>query len=479
MIKLDHKAFFWQEFDKNKKPINPKECQIVFTPNDGGTISYLLDIDEEVNYETIQDKKIELLYAHTSQGEPCTLFNLKFKNLLLKSSLDFEIKEVEYSIEYIFYGTWMDNNELLSHLLVRYSHLEGWFNLIEKQHRLNPKKDIFIVENIVVHNANREESVEDDKVGFWIQNSWNTGLIANGGEITYQLKNHLLMGQYKKFTFKESIELVEKVRSFFEIIAFYSHKNIFIEEFIIQQEQTQLAFTKPINIQILFRQEDYKKEEKINVEYLFQYKDIKESFIEILNRWIENYDKNINEFTAFLNVITDKNSKVNVYSHLFQLMSSLEAYHRRNYIIDEHKQLEHEKYINSLSKQLMTSGIEKKDIERILQPIRYGNQPNFRIRLKEMIEISDIKSILPLTSKIYKSLNNYIYELRNTIAHSKDIVLVDERVENSLAFLKLVVLLVMVKDISLNKLDMSNCRSKMNIDSLDKKLRDSFGGSKL
>jgi len=69
MINLDHKAFFWEEFDKNKKPINPKVCQIVFYPNDSGTISYLLSIHEDINYREIEDKKIKILYGHTSNGE--------------------------------------------------------------------------------------------------------------------------------------------------------------------------------------------------------------------------------------------------------------------------------------------------------------------------------------------------------------------------------------------------------------------------
>ena len=155
-------------------------------------------------------------------------------------------------------------------------------------------------------------------------------------------------------------------------------------------------------------------------------------------------------------------------------MSALEAYHRRNYIIDEIKEEEHNEYLNDLAKSLETC-LNEKDTLKIIQSLQYNNQPNFRTRLKEMIEISDIKSFLPLNNKIYKSLNNYIYNLRNTISQSKNIIIIDKKIEHSLEFLKIVSLLVIVKDISLSKLDMSHCRSKMNINNLDKKLRESFG----
>jgi|GEM_PF-6044788 len=69
MISLDYKCFYWERFDENKKPINPKECQIVFSPKDGGKLSYFLNIDEEFQYEDTKDKRIEILYGQASGGK--------------------------------------------------------------------------------------------------------------------------------------------------------------------------------------------------------------------------------------------------------------------------------------------------------------------------------------------------------------------------------------------------------------------------
>lgn len=69
MISLDYKGFFWEEFDENQKPINPKECQIIFNPKDGGVLRFFIEPDKVKIAENIKcmygqiDQNKKLLYT--------------------------------------------------------------------------------------------------------------------------------------------------------------------------------------------------------------------------------------------------------------------------------------------------------------------------------------------------------------------------------------------------------------------------------
>lgn len=237
-------------------------------------------------------------------------------------------------------------------------------------------------------------------------------------------------------TIEEAINLSVLVKNFFEVITFYSKNMIFIEEcYITQPRKLQDGNEVDEIVYLLFKQDDYKEEQKMSyLDFLFSYKDIKENFVEILNNWIENHDKNQNEYQAFCNVIADKSSKFNIYSHYFQLISALEGYHTRNF---------------------------QKEIE-------------FRKRLNELIKESDVKSVLTLNSQLQQSIENCIYDLRNGIAHSKKTIEITERVTSSFEYLKLVALLIMLKDISLNHAQISKNIFDMDITYVQNQLIEAF-----
>lgn len=191
-------------------------------------------------------------------------------------------------------------------------------------------------------------------------------------------------------------------------------------------------------VYLLFKQDDYIEEQKMShLDFLFRYDDVKENFVAILNNWIENHGKNQNEYQAFCNVIADKTSMFSVYSHYFQLISALEGYHRRN---------------------------SQEDIE-------------FRQRLNELVKKSDIKNVLQLNSEIHKSIANSIYDLRNDIAHSKKAIEITNRIKSSFKYLKLVALLIMLKDISLNHAQISKNIFDMDIKFVQNQLIKAFGSS--
>lgn len=438
MTNLDHKAFFWKEFDELNNPIEPKKCQVVFIPQDGGKLLYLEDLNWEFNYDEKKDELIPLLYGQAIGGKQFTLINVKFESVKWESIENLVLTELEYSVEYIFYGGWvcLDNSIQVMH--VRYSYLELFFDQMEIK---DPKYDYNkTMAGVVVHQEYLHSSSADYNVLIDIKNGLKQ-YSFNKKSVTYEAINSLAMAKKGNFSINEAIELVLIVKSFFEIVTFYSENKIFIEEFYItHKRKLKGGFEVNEIVYLLFKQDNYEDEKRMShLDFLFRYEDIKENFVRVLNNWIENHDKNQNEYNAFCNVIANKNAKFNIYSHCFQLLSALEGYHRLN--------------------------INSDDVE-------------FRQRLNEIIKRSSIKSLLPLNSKIHKSIANFIYDLRNDIAHSKKSIEINDRVKSSFEYLKLMALLIMLKDIALNENHVSKHILDMNIKHIDNVLRESFENKK-
>lgn len=433
MIRLNQQAFFWKEFDDNGKPIAAKECQIIFSPETGGQISFLDNLDNEFSYEERKNEIIPILYAQAINGKKITLINVKFVQARLQFVANLELTRLEYSVEYIFNNGWINLDELISVIHVRYSYLELWFNQMEIKHPIDNEDKTMA--GIMIHKEHLEGSSNDYKVLININNGFSEKSF-NNKSVTYEATNSLAMAKKGNFAINEIIELAQIVKSFFEIVTFYSKNKIFIEElYITHKRKLKDGFEVDEIMHLLFKQDDYEDEKEMShLEFLFRYKDVKENFVRILNNWIESHGKNQNEYSAFCNVIADKNTKFNIYSHYFQLISALEGYYRRN---------------------------NDEDLE-------------FRKKINQLIKQSDIKNLLPLNSKIHVSISHYIYNMRNDIAHSKKSIEINDRVQSSFEYLKLVALLIILKDISLNQAHISKNILEMDLKNVEHKLYRSF-----
>ncbi|MCX6052458.1 MAG: hypothetical protein NTZ60_08070 [Campylobacterales bacterium] len=437
MISLDNKAFFWKEFDEDNNPIKPKECQITFTPNNGGKLIFLDDLKSEFNYDEKKSEVISKIYGQAVSGKQFTLINTKFNQAEIHMELNFEMTYLEYAIEFIFYGGWYEIEKPINIFYVRYSYLELFFNQLEIKPSRNDNDKTMA--GIMIHKKALQCSTADHNILFDIKNKFNQSSF-NNKSVTYEATNSLAVAKKDKFELTEAIELSNVIISFFEILTFYSKNKIFIEEFYIMEEQLlKDGINKvPIHIDILFQQVDYEEEKKMShLDFLLTYQDIKENFVQILNNWIKNHDKNQNEYMAFCNVIADKKTKFNIYSHYFQLVSALEGYHRRN---------------------------NNKDLE-------------FRQKINQLINQSEIKTLLPLNNKIHTSISNCIYNMRNNIAHSNKSIEINDRVKSSYEYLKLIVLMIMLKDISLNQAHISRNILDIDLKYIENKLIEAFSKS--
>ena len=450
MKTLDYKGFYWEKFDENQKPINPKECQIVFSPKDGGKLSYFLNIDEEFQYEDTKDKRIKVLYGQASGGKKFTLYNLKFESARPHFTANFELTEVIFSIEYIFYDGFVDIEKKLPIMHVRYSYLELWFNQLDIKRPHDDENKTFA--GIAVNKEHLKGSSAEYKVLFNIDNSLNQNSF-NNKIITYEATNALAIAKKEDFSIKEAIDLSLLIKNFFEIVIFYSENKIFIEEFYITQKRELKGGLKVDEIvYLLFKQDDYIEEQKMShLDFLFRYSDVKENFVEILNNWIENHDKNKNEYQAFCNVIADKTSKFNIYSHYFQLISALEAYHRlQNKDIEEQEEQKHREYLEGLKIQLASCSLSSDEKKKVLYKLKYQYGTNFKERLKNLVEISEIKEVILCDDFFHDKIIEFIYKMRNKVAHLKNEIEVSQQLKSSFEYLKLVALLIMLKDISLS-----------------------------
>lgn len=472
MINLDHKAFFWEEFDGDNNPINPKECQIIFTPNFGARLLFLNDIHSDFNYEEKKDEVIEVLYGQAKNGKIFTLKNIKFEKAAFELTANLELTELEYTIEYIYYGGWLNIKDHIPIISVRYSYLELWLRQLEIKQPVNHNDKTMA--GILVHKKNISCSTKDNPLLFGIDNSFNQNS-SNNKTVTYEATNSLSIARKNNFDLIEAVEICINLKGFFDSLAFYAQNKIYIEELCFAHEVARKGFTSTEFVDILFKQDGYNEEKEMSrLDFLFLYNDIENDFVEVLNNWIENHSKNENEYSAFCNVIADKNTNFNVYSHFFQLISALEGYHRKNHPVDKdfiQKQKMYEKRLTYKRQ----SNLYKKKIEDTLNKLQNKNNPSFRIRLKELIDLSDIKSIVKLSNKIHKSISSLIYDTRNDIAHSNKNIIPTDKIKYAYEYLKLVSLLIMIKDISLNHNNFSKHIFDMEFKYLQENLEKAFG----
>ncbi len=473
MISLDYKGFYWEQFDENQKPINSKECQIIFNPKDGGKLIYFLNIDERISYDEIKDKRIKVLYGQASGGKKFTLYNLKFESARPQFTANIELTEVVFSVKYIFYDGFVDIEKKLQIMYVRYSYLELWFNQLEIKHPHNDTNKTFA--GIAVHKEHLKSSSADYDVLFDIHNGFNQSSV-NNKTIIYEATNSLAIAKKEDFTIEKAIDLALLVKNFFEVITFYSKNKIFIEDFYMtQKRKLKDGYEVDEIVYLLFKQDEYIEEQKMyHLDFLFRYDDVKENFVAILNNWIKNHDKNQNEYQAFCNVIADKSSKFNIYSHYFQLISALEAYHRLQHKdIEEQEEENHKRYLEALKTQLTTC-LNSDEKKKILYKLKYQYGTSFKERLKDLIEVSKVKEVIVCEESIHNEIMEFIYKMRNQVAHLKNEIELNQQLKSSFEYLKLVALLIMLKDISLNHTQISKNIFDMDIKFVQKKLIESF-----
>lgn len=473
MISLDYKGFYWEQFDENQKPINPKECQIIFNPKDGGKLVYFQNVDEEFSYDEIKDKKIKVLYGQASGGKKFTLYNLKFESANANFTENFELTEVVLSVEYIFYDGFVDVNKKYQSMHVRYSYLEMWIDQLEIKHPQHIKDKTFA--GIIINKEYLNCSSAKYNVLFNIDNGFKHSSF-NKKIITYEATNSLTIAQKESFAVEKAIELSLIVKNFFEIVTFYSKNKIFVEElYITQKIKLKDDCEEDEIVYLLFKQDDYIEEQKIShLDFLFRYEDIKEKFVAILNNWIENHDKNQNEYQAFCNVIADKSSKFNIYSHYFQLISALEAYHRlQNKDIEKQEEEKHKVYLQDLKTKL-DKCLNSSGKKKILYKLKYQYGTNFKERLKNLVEISNIKEVIICDNIIHNNIIEFIYKMRNQVAHLKNEMKLSQQLKSSFEYLKLLTLLIMLKEISLSYVKISKNIFDMDIKFVQNRLIEAF-----
>jgi hypothetical protein len=398
---------------------------------------------------------------------------LKFESARPQFTANIELTEVVFSVEYIFYDGFVDIEKKLQIMHVRYSYLELWFNQLEIKHQYDDENKTFA--GIAVHKEHLKGSSAEYDVLFNINNGFNQSSF-NNKTITYEATNSLAIAKKEDFNIEEAINLSLLVKNFFEVITFYSKNKIFIEEFYMtQKRKLKDGYEVDEIVYLLFKQDDYIEEQKMShLDFLFRYDDVKENFVAILNNWIENHDKNQNEYQAFCNVIADKTSKFNIYSHYFQLISALEAYHRLQHKdIEEQEEQNHISYLEALKPQLNTC-LNSDEKKKILYKLKYQYGISFKERLKDLIEVSQIKDVIIYEDSIHNEIMEFIYKMRNQVAHLKNEIKLSQQLKSSFEYLKLLTLLIMLKDISLNHAQISKNIFDMDIKFVQNQLIEAF-----
>lgn len=152
-----------------------------------------------------------------------------------------------------------------------------------------------------------------------------------------------------------------------------------------------------------------KKQEKplLIEDMLFSFQDL-DDFGKIIEKWLEIS----NELDSVCNLFFSIRYSPEMYleNQFLNVSQALESYHRRRMRNEELPKAEHEKRLEEIMAQA-----PKEYGEWLEQRLGYSNEPNFRKRIKEIVDMgSDV--IVPLIGK-KKDFVNKVYNTRNYYTH--------------------------------------------------------------
>ena len=163
---------------------------------------------------------------------------------------------------------------------------------------------------------------------------------------------------------------------------------------------------------------------------LFNYDKIKENFSQIINWWIDAYDKIPEAINLYFSAKSDTYKYID--GKFLALTQSLESFHRN---ISDEKLMPHEAY-EKLSKSLLTNSPQEYK-EWLISKLKYGNEISLRKRIKHIIE--PFKDILGnkqerdmLISQIVDTRNyrtHYDLELKPKASSGKGLWSLNQKIE--------------------------------------------------
>ncbi|MBL3648863.1 ApeA N-terminal domain 1-containing protein [Bacillus sp. RHFS10] len=199
---------------------------------------------------------------------------------------------------------------------------------------------------------------------------------------------------------------------------------------------------------------EVKKKKKGNVQFLFDYEDLKEKFGEIMNSWFEKEDKLITILTFHLHNFEN----LYIDSKYINAVQALEIFHRRFY---EGNTIEQDLYIENAEKikRYIEDNIDNEEVKSFfLGKFKHGNEYNLGKRLKELINglSSEVKSFLIGNSENRDRFIQKTVETRNYLTHydmSKKTMILKEPFEKffNIYRMKLILIFVVLKKLGVEE----------------------------
>ncbi len=351
------------------------------------------------------DRILDLIYGITTDGNEVSLCDCT--RWTLSSSLDniVAINRCIYIAEYLLVGYhFISRNKVLTgYLSCELAHLTSWIPLFPIKHDSKGNN----VSQITVTWGKPQKLLEYDLFSISLKAAHTLNYTSNNSAST-ERKIHLAINSETEVPIEKFLSLLRRLGQFFSLIL---NQAVYPLNLFCTNNQNTFGnddeYQPPIYIYYRLQQPEEHRSDFLN-EFYFTFNQIESYLPNMLRAWLEN--------TPLLEMIWDLYFSTLYFSNIFlenkflNIVSSVEAFHRRTSSINASENEEHENRLKSI---MASAPMEYSSW--LKQKLKYSNEPTLRKRLKELI--SQCPEEIQYLSESYGDFIGDVVTNRNYLTH--------------------------------------------------------------
>lgn len=372
-----------------------------FDPEDG---AYLELMGQLIDHKT---NEADIILGRSANGKNITLYKC-FD--LQKTFVSFGFPTTTIFANMIFEGVHFNREEdiIFNELSCHYSNLDewAWMNGISIKESASKKIEIKYeyppVESATISEDYDMEiyAITQRPIYFTVQN-----------EVSIVQKTYIKLINKNLNSFEKHRDKLDHIQNFISlgvgvpvsIIDLFGKVEENKEDF-----EGEIIYSK-VEIYFSTRQVSNSHKQVLPQRMLFNFRDIRDEFHEIINNWF-NMKKTLNPiFNLYFGTIY--NSDMYLEQKFLSLVQAIESYHRRTRKNNEIDPSDHEEKVNKI-----IQSVDEEHQEWLRNRLRYSNEPTLRNRLTELVKECDSLLNLPSGRK-KKSFISNVYNTRNYLTH--------------------------------------------------------------
>lgn len=352
------------------------------------------------------DTNFPIILGMTRKGEAVTLLRCFVINQNLTSP---GMQTLQIFAHFLLVGMHVDSLEDLqfSRATFRLQGLDKWVGLsgIDTDYDFKKKST-----TINFTPPAPVEAVLSDGITISIRFSWHgPNLVKGVSSATIRQKTHLRLEFEKLIRYEDILKVIGKVNNLLclAIDEPVGLTEVQLATFELKRQVANEEYLEDIAIYFQSLPEGSERLKINEHNMLFRYKDIQDCFGEVINRWLEHYEKLEPAFNLYFSLV--KKEDLFLENRFLSMIQGLETLHRRTGKNTSISEIDHNKRI-----QCILELVPGEYQEWLSQKLTYSNEPSLRTRLKELVKpFSDLYG----NRKKREAFVNDVVNTRNYLTH--------------------------------------------------------------